>query len=181
MGQPERKPDVGAEGFFALDLRAGRVTAVEEFLEARKPSWKLSVDFGPAVGELQTSAQITNYSRLASVRGLILHTSVGVGYEVPWRQVEAMLLQAAERTGAVLKAPPPYVLIRSLDDFAIKYELNAFVGTAQQMLSNYAGLHRNILDVFNEYGVQIMTPHFESQPERRVLPQEPVSEVPHDA
>jgi tRNA-binding protein len=62
VAQPERKADVGAEAFFALDLRAGRVTAVEEFPEARKPSWKLRVDFGPAVGELRTSAQITNYS-----------------------------------------------------------------------------------------------------------------------
>ena len=56
------KPDVGAEGFFALDLRAGRVLGVEPFPEARKPSWRLTVDFGPLVGTLRTSAQITNYS-----------------------------------------------------------------------------------------------------------------------
>jgi len=58
----ERKPDVGAEGFFALDLRVGRVTEVEPFPEARKPAWKLAVDFGPAVGTLRTSAQVTNYA-----------------------------------------------------------------------------------------------------------------------
>ena len=58
-----RKPVVGAEGFFALDLRAGRVTAVEEFPEARKPAWKLTVDFGPVIGELRTSAQVVNYPR----------------------------------------------------------------------------------------------------------------------
>jgi len=58
----ERKPDVGAEGFFAVDMRAGRVTAVEPFPAARKPAWKLTVDFGPAVGTLRTSAQITNYT-----------------------------------------------------------------------------------------------------------------------
>lgn len=56
------KPDVGAEGFFAVDMRAGRVIAVEDFPEARKPAWKLTVDFGPVVGHLRTSAQITNYS-----------------------------------------------------------------------------------------------------------------------
>ena len=56
------KPEVGADGFFALDLRAGRVLDVEPFPEARKPSWKLTVDFGPLVGTLRTSAQITNYS-----------------------------------------------------------------------------------------------------------------------
>jgi tRNA-binding protein len=58
-----RKEPVGAAGFFTLDLRAGRVTAVEPFPAARKPAWKLTVDFGPLVGELRTSAQITNYSR----------------------------------------------------------------------------------------------------------------------
>jgi tRNA-binding protein len=58
----ERKPDVGAEGFFAVDMRAGRVVAVEPFPEARKPAWKLTVDFGPVVGTLRTSAQITNYT-----------------------------------------------------------------------------------------------------------------------
>ena len=59
----ERKPDVGAEAFFALDLRAGRVIDVEDFPEARKPAWKLTVDFGPVIGVLRTSAQVTNYSR----------------------------------------------------------------------------------------------------------------------
>lgn len=57
-----RKPDVDVEQFVALDLRVGRVTDVEEFPEARKPAWKLTVDFGPEVGELRTSAQITNYT-----------------------------------------------------------------------------------------------------------------------
>lgn len=56
-----KKDDIGAEGFFALDMRAGRVVDVEPFPEARKPAWKLTVDFGPVVGSLRTSAQITNY------------------------------------------------------------------------------------------------------------------------
>ena len=58
----DRKPDVGADGFFAIDMRAGRVLAVEPFPEARKPAWKLTVDFGPVVGTLRTSAQVTNYT-----------------------------------------------------------------------------------------------------------------------
>jgi tRNA-binding protein len=57
----DRKPDVGADGFFAVDMRTGRVTDVEPFPEARKPSWRLTVDFGPVVGTLRTSAQVTNY------------------------------------------------------------------------------------------------------------------------
>lgn len=58
-----KKPDIEVAGFFAVDLRAGRVVAVEEFPEARKPAWKLTVDFGPAVGHLRTSAQIANYTK----------------------------------------------------------------------------------------------------------------------
>lgn len=58
----DRKADIGADSFFAVDMRAGRVTAVEPFPEARKPAWKLTVDFGPVVGTLRTSAQVTNYS-----------------------------------------------------------------------------------------------------------------------
>ena len=57
----DRKPDVGADEFFAVDMRTGRVTGVEPFPEARKPAWKITVDFGPVVGTLRTSAQITNY------------------------------------------------------------------------------------------------------------------------
>ena len=56
-------PDVTPPDFFAIDLRVGSVTAVEEFPEARKPAWKLSVDFGPEIGVLRTSAQVTNYER----------------------------------------------------------------------------------------------------------------------
>jgi len=59
---PPSKPEVTFEQFAALDLRAGRITAVESFPEARKPAWKLTVDFGPTIGELRTSAQVTNYS-----------------------------------------------------------------------------------------------------------------------
>jgi tRNA-binding protein len=69
----DRKPDVGMEGFDALDLRVGRVVAVDPFPEARKPAWRVRVDFGPAVGELQTSAQVTNYP----VEALVHRTVVG--------------------------------------------------------------------------------------------------------
>ncbi len=67
-----RKDDIGAEGFFALDLRAGRVVEVEPFPAARKPAWKLTVDFGPVVGRLRTSAQITNYEADALMDRLVV-------------------------------------------------------------------------------------------------------------
>jgi tRNA-binding protein len=58
-----KKADIGGDGFFALDMRAGRVVEVDDFPEARKPSWKIAVDFGPLIGTLRSSAQIRNYSK----------------------------------------------------------------------------------------------------------------------
>jgi len=105
-----------------------------------------------------------NYSTQAAQRGLILHTTVGIGYETPWRQVEAMLLDAAGRTVGLLKAPPPFVLQKSLGDFCVTYELNVYSDQPQQSERLYTELHRNILDVFNEHNVQIMTPAYVADP-----------------
>jgi small-conductance mechanosensitive channel len=117
-------------------------------------------------------SQVLNYTSLAQTRGLILHTEVGIGYETPWRQVEAMLLMAAERTAGILQEPRPFVLERTLGDFAVTYELNVYCRSANTMLHLYAELHRHILDVFNEYGVQIMTPAYERDPAMpKIVPQ----------
>lgn len=70
--KPARKPDVGAPAFFDLDLRIGRVVAVEDFPEARKPAWKLMVDFGPSIGELRTSAQIKTYTEEELIGRLVV-------------------------------------------------------------------------------------------------------------
>lgn len=122
---------------------------------------------------------VTNYSTLAASRGLILHTTVGIGYGVPWRQVEGMLLTAAERTRGVLNDPPPFVLHKGLGDFAVNYEINAYVATADDMAGRYAELHAHILDVFNEHGVQIMTPAYEGDtPEPKLVPRERWYEAP---
>jgi small-conductance mechanosensitive channel len=110
------------------------------------------------------SSSVTNFSRLAREQGLILHTTVGIGYETPWRQVEAMLLEAAQRTPGLLRKPAPFVLLLSLDDFAVTYELNVYCDQPQESLNLYAALHRNILDLFNEHGVQIMTPAYMGDP-----------------
>jgi small-conductance mechanosensitive channel len=112
------------------------------------------------------NSQIVNYSSLERQHGLILHTTVGIGYEVPWRQVESMLRLAADRTPGLLKEPAPFVLQQSLGDFAVKYELNAYCDDTRRMQALYTDLHRHILDVFNEYGVQIMTPAYEGDPEQ---------------
>ena len=116
---------------------------------------------------------IVNYSTKARENGLILHTVVGIGYETPWRQVEAMLKLAASRTEGLLTEPPPFVLHLSLGDFAVNYELNVYCDDALQMPLLYTRLHRNILDVFNENNVQIMTPAYEGDPEiPKVVPKD---------
>ena len=109
-------------------------------------------------------SHVVNYSRLAGSHGLILHTIVGIGYETPWRQVEAMLRLAAERTPGLLKDPPPFVLQKALGDFAVTYELNVYCDDPHRMEPIYSALHKNILDVFNEYDVQIMTPAYRGDP-----------------
>jgi small-conductance mechanosensitive channel len=119
------------------------------------------------------AAEIVNFSSLAHERGLILHTTVGIGYETPWRQVEAMLIEAAGRTPGLMREPPPFVLQKSLGDFCVTYEVNVYCDTPQRMAALYTELHRNILDVFNEYGVQIMTPAYEGDPDRpKVVPKD---------
>ncbi len=125
------------------------------------------------------NGEVVNYSTIASREGLILHTTVGIGYEVPWRQVEAMLLEAARRTPEVRTEPPPFVLQRKLADFAVEYELNVYTDDLGAQARTYSELHKNILDVFNEYGVQIMTPAYESDPaEPKVVPKERWFEAP---
>jgi small-conductance mechanosensitive channel len=109
---------------------------------------------------------VVNYTTLAAQSGLILHTLVGIGYETPWRQVEAMLLEAAGRTPGLLREPAPFVLQKALGTFAVDYEINAYCDNTRGLLLLYTALHRNILDVFNEYGVQIMTPAYEGDTEQ---------------
>lgn len=115
------------------------------------------------------NSNVVNYNTLAAECGLILHTTVGIGYEVPWRQVEAMLMESAARTEGLLREPEPFVLQLALGDFAVTYELNAYCDEPTRMMALYTELHRNILDIFNEYGVQIMTPAYETDPEQPKL------------
>jgi small-conductance mechanosensitive channel len=118
------------------------------------------------------AGDVVNYTSFAKAQGLILHTEVGIGYETPWRQVEAMLLAAAARCQLPSGEPPrAFVLLKKLGDFAVTYELNVYCTDIKAMLPLYTAMHRNILDVFNEYGVQIMTPAYEGDPEHpKVVP-----------
>jgi small-conductance mechanosensitive channel len=119
------------------------------------------------------NGEVINYSTLARSRGLILHTTVGIGYETPWRQVEAMLLMAAERVPGLLREPAPFVLQKALGDFCVTYEINVYCDQPHAMPQLYTELHRAILDVFNEYEIQIMTPAYEGDPEQaKVVPRD---------
>jgi len=119
------------------------------------------------------SSQIKNYSRRASTQGPTVSTSVSIGYDVPWRQVQALLVEAALATQGVKSDPAPYVLQRSLSDFYVVYDLIASIGDSHRRPSVQSALLANILDKFNERGVQILSPHYMQQPgEPAVVPKE---------
>lgn len=105
---------------------------------------------------------IINFSARAKTSGVILHTTVTVGYDVPWAKVEELLLAAAEATSRLESDPPPFVHQTALDDFYVHYELNATTRVPAKMGSIYSELHRNIQDRFHAAGVEIASPHLAS-------------------
>ncbi len=105
-------------------------------------------------------SHIVNYSSSAKDYGLILHTSVTIGYDIPWRQVHQLLIGAAKATENILELPEPFVFQKSLDDFYVNYELNAYTEKPTIMARIYSQLHQNIQEKFNEAGVEIMSPHY---------------------
>jgi small-conductance mechanosensitive channel len=115
------------------------------------------------------SAHVTNYSRLAGKKGAIISTTITIGYDAPWRQVHTLMVQAAEKTTGILPSPAPFVLQRALSDFYVEYELRVCIDQPVQRLIILSALHAAIQDVFNEASVQIMSPHFVSQPDQAVL------------
>ena len=107
-----------------------------------------------------------NYSRAVQGKGFILSTTVTIGYDTPWRQIHAMLIEAARRTSGVLADPAPRVFQHALSDYYPEYRLvcQASQSTAHSRAEALTALHANIQDVFNEYGVQIMSPHYMTDP-----------------
>ena len=99
----------------------------------------------------------------------MVSTTVTIGYDAPWRQVHALLLLAAERTSGVLREPEPRVLQRSLADFYVEYRLIFVIERPAERYLVLSELHAQIQDTFNEFGVQIMSPHFVDQPGQPVV------------
>jgi small-conductance mechanosensitive channel len=118
---------------------------------------------------VMVSASVKNYSRTAAQPGLLIFTGVTIGYDTPWRQVEGLLVMAASRTEGLRHEPPPFVLKPTLSDFYVEYQLNAVLERPEERVRVLDRLHANILDAFNEFGVQIMSPHYETDPARAVV------------
>lgn len=114
------------------------------------------------------SSTTINSSRLAVGQGLVAHTTVTIGYNTPWRQVQAMLLNAAALTDGLCTDPKPYVSQTALSDFYIEYRLCVQIQRPEIRRATLTALHAHIQDVFNEYGVQIMSPHYECDPAEKV-------------
>lgn len=110
---------------------------------------------------LVLSSHIINFSSSAmKPPPLILHTSLTIGYDTAWQKVHELLIAAAKQTTHILETPEPFVLQTSLDDFYVRYEINAYTGAPNKMAAIYSELHRHIQDQFNEAGVEIMSPHY---------------------
>lgn len=105
-------------------------------------------------------SHIVNYSATAASQGLILNTTVTLGYDIPWQTAHQLLIEAAEKTDKVLKSPKPFILQTALNDFAVAYELNAYTEHPNEMANIYSDLHRNVHDRFNQEGVEIISPHY---------------------
>jgi small-conductance mechanosensitive channel len=110
-----------------------------------------------------------NFTRLHDTHGTVVYTSVTIGYDAPWRQVHALLGAAVERTPGLRREPAPWVSQRALADFYVEYQVNAYIEQPAGRVRVLSALHANIQDVFNEHGVQIMSPHFERQPDQAVV------------
>ncbi len=112
---------------------------------------------------------VTNLSSGGADRGALVTTAVTIGYDTPWRQVHAILLEAAAQTPEVLQNPAPFVLQTELQDFYVRYELNVYTNKPERLPFVLSALNANVQDSFNRHGVQIMSPHYFDRARQPVL------------
>ena len=129
---------------------------------------------------LVLGSAVTNYTREAQTRGLILHTTVTIGYDVPWAKVYGLLIEAALGTPDILTTPMPFVWQTALNDFNVTYEINAYTARPENMPETYSALHARIQDVFFAAGVEIMSPQYLSVRDGSTAAM-PEASRPHDA
>lgn len=120
-----------------------------------------------------------NYSTSAEERGLILCTTITIGYDVPWRTVHELLIAAALKISDVSREPKPFVYQTSLDDFYVSYQVNVYTNTPNASSRIYSELHSNIQDGFNEAGVEILSPHYRAARDGNMVTI-PASYLPED-
>lgn len=106
------------------------------------------------------SSNVTNYSTMGLDGKLILHTTLTIGYDEPYEELEGLLISAALATDGVVREPEPFVLQTSLDDYYVTYEINAYTNRPNEFQRVYSDLHKNIQDKFNEAAVEIMSPQY---------------------
>ncbi|NUT76965.1 mechanosensitive ion channel [Pseudomonas sp. C1C7] len=159
---------------YTRTLRPGEFVRIGEYEGTVTELGMFTTSIRTGLGEVLTlpNSMITgtvtkNYSRIVKGSGYVVDTVVTIGYDTPWRQVEAMLLEAARRTPGVLEDPPAQVFQTALSDFYPEYRLvaQAIPSQPRPRAVLLSMLHANIQDVFNEYGVQIMSPHYEVDPD----------------
>jgi len=158
-------------GLFVVYLRALRpgewvqVNDIEgEVLEVGLLAGKIRSPEGQEI-TIPNSVLVSTLTRNFTRLDMPISATVTIGYNAPWRQVEGLLLLAADRTANVRREPRPYVLQRQLSDFYVNYLLVAQIDNEKLRLETLSSLHAQIQDAFNEYGVQIMSPHFMTQPD----------------
>ena len=138
------------------------------FLVTRLRTPKNEVVSVPNSTTLQS--QLVNYSAMAREGpGVIVHTTITIGYDVPWPTVHSLLESAARRTEGVEPDPPPFVLQTSLGDFSVAYQLNAYTRQANRLPAILSGLHAHLQDCFAEAGIEILSPVYEAQRDGNAL------------
>lgn len=108
------------------------------------------------------SSNTINFTTNSVDKGLILHTTITLGYDVDWKKVYATLIEAGIKTNLVLKDPCPFILQTSLDDFYVSYQINVYTNHANKRNRILSELHENIQDLCNEHGIEILSPHYKS-------------------
>jgi len=115
-----------------------------------------------------------NYSIDAPEKGLVIHTSITMGYDVPWQRVHELAIRAARKVELLEADPPPFVLQSSLDDFYVTYEVNAYTKSPNKQAVIYSELHKHLLDEFHGADIELMSPHFRAvrTNDKREMPEE---------
>ena len=115
------------------------------------------------------SGSTINYTTSAKQLGLILNTTVTIGYDVPWKTIHEILINAALKVDNIQKQPVPFVLQTSLDDFYVSYQINAYTDAADKAAVIYSDLHAAIQDGFNEAGIEILSPHYRAARDGNII------------